>query len=162
MCRKPAESMQESCRKQAGNTPHSLPEHLFYFHHSSFWQTGIKPYPRPQGEPGLAPAAPHHCSSPCSGWLRWFLPQGRAGAACLLTSSVSPQVFQAGFICRRKPHERLYFSAAWPEQDAATLGQNKTSIHGRTFKFPAVVPSQHTHAHPRLLSMGAFGGFFPG
>lgn len=105
VCRKPAESMQESCRKQAGSTPHSLPEHLFYFHHSSFWQKGIKPYWRPQGEPGLAPAPPCHCSSPCSGWLCRFLPQSRVGSGCLLSSSVSPQVIQTGFICRRKPHE---------------------------------------------------------
>lgn len=101
---------QKACRKRAGSAPHSLPEHLFSFHHFSFWETGIKLYRRPQGEPIPAPAHPCHCGSACSGWLCWFLLwghgfwQGWAGAGCR-TGAPLKFSFSPGF------PNRLYLQA---------------------------------------------------
>lgn len=41
-CKNCAGIVQEGCRKDAGSTPHSLPDYLFSFHHFSFWQTGTQ------------------------------------------------------------------------------------------------------------------------
>lgn len=56
--------------------------------------------------------------------------QGQGAAPGLLSSSVFPQVFQTGFICRHKACERLHLNAAWPEQSAATAG-TKQNRHSR-------------------------------
>lgn len=53
LCRNCAGRMQEGCRKDAGNTPHSLPDHLFSFHHFFFsgrWEQSLC------GGPGKSPA----------------------------------------------------------------------------------------------------------
>lgn len=62
-----AGSEQEACRKQAGNTSCSFPEHLF-FPCYSFCQMGVKLYLRSQGQP--IPASCHCSSGHLHGWTR--------------------------------------------------------------------------------------------
>lgn len=60
-------------RKHAGSMPHSFPDHLFSFHHSSFWQTGIL---EALGRAWHSSCTPLVLWLSCSGWLLWFLPVG--------------------------------------------------------------------------------------
>lgn len=141
--------MQELCRKDAGRMQEA---HLPHFLTISCLSIT---FPSGRREQSLAGGAGKSPPSSCTSLLLWlcctrdplklrFLPGFSKGSPCA------------------EPREQRGLNAAWPRQSTAMAGtkQNKTSIHGRSFEFPAAVPSQHTQVCPPLLSSGTSRDIF--
>lgn len=150
LCRNCAGRMQEGCRKDAGNTPHSLTHFLTISSLSitfSFLAGGNEACVEALGR-----AQPSSCSS----LLLWLC---RAGSGCC-TRLPSSSGFSLAF--PKEPREQQGLNAAWPRQSTAMAGTKQNQHSRAVIEIPSSCSLPALSGLPSFAVLSHFQGCFPG